>query len=60
MLIVDNLTAYSKQQDAVWYALPWQLLVHIVECNLHVCFMKACEVWVKEKELRLESVLSCG
>ena len=58
VLIMDNLTQYSQQQDSVWYALPWQLLVHIVEFNLHVCFMKACEVWVKEKEIRLENVMS--
>jgi hypothetical protein len=49
---MDNLTEYSRQQDNVWCALPWQLLTYIVEFNLLVCFMKACEVWVKEKEIR--------
>jgi len=52
LLIMDNLTEYTEQQDDVWYALPWQLLAHIVEFDLHVCFMKACEVWVKQKEIR--------
>jgi hypothetical protein len=56
VLIMDNLTKYSQQQDAVWYTLPWQLLVLIVEFSLQVCFMKACEVWVKEKAIRLEDV----
>jgi hypothetical protein len=52
LLIMDNLTEYSQQQNDIWYALPWTLLANIVEFDLHVCFMKACEVWVKQKEIR--------
>ncbi|XP_069677382.1 condensin-2 complex subunit D3-L-like [Periplaneta americana] len=51
-MILDNLKEYSQQENDVWSALPWQLLAHIVQFNHHMCFMKACEVWVKAKEIR--------
>jgi hypothetical protein len=49
---MNNLIAYSQQQDDVRHTLPWTLLANIVDFDLHVCFMKACELWVKQNEIR--------